>query len=86
MPCGWGIFDFFERRRDRESAIPGGTSQSLTRPLKGDGKPIGEPVGQAFPQAGQGFDLTNTPTDPTSMLAMFQQAFQSRRSRTPGSM
>ncbi len=43
-----GLFDFFKRRRDRESAIPGGTSEPLTRQLKGDGKPIGQPVGQAF--------------------------------------
>ena len=33
-----GIFDFFKRRRDRESAIPGGTSESLTRQLKGGGE------------------------------------------------
>jgi hypothetical protein len=71
-----GLFDFFRRRRERESAIPGGTPDSFMRQLKGDGKPIGQPVGQAVPQAGQSFNLTG-PADLTSMLAMFQQAFQS---------
>jgi hypothetical protein len=70
-----GLFDFFRRRRERERAIPDGSSDSLTRQLKGDGKPIGQPVGQAFPQTGQTFNLTG-PADLTSMLAMFQQAFQ----------
>ena len=70
-----GLFDFFRRRRERESAIPGGTPESLTRQLKGDGEPIGQPVGKAFPQAGQNFNLTGA-TDLTSMLAMFQQAVQ----------
>ena len=68
-----GLFDFFKRRRDRESAIPGGTPESLTRQLKGDGKPIG----QAIPQAGQPqFDLT-APMDLGAMLGLMQQAFQS---------
>jgi hypothetical protein len=71
-----GLFDFFKRRRERESAIPGGTPESLTRQLKGDGEPIGQPVRQAFPQSGQTFNLTGA-TDLTSMLAMMQQAFQS---------
>jgi hypothetical protein len=68
-----GVFDFFRRRRERESAIPGAGSESLTRQLKGDGKPIGQPI----QQTPQGFDTLNTPTDLTSMLALFQQAFQS---------
>jgi hypothetical protein len=71
-----GLFDFFKRRRERESAIPGSSPESLTRQLKGDGKPIGQPVGQAFPQAGpQSVDLTAA-TDLAGVMAMMQQAFQ----------
>ena len=53
------MFDFFRRRRERESALPGAAPDSITRRLKGDGEPIGQPVGQAFPQAGaQGLDVS----------------------------
>ena len=72
-----GLFDFFRRRRERESAIAGESAESLTRQLRGDGTPIGQPVGQAFPQAGQpGVSFTGA-TDLAGMLAMVQQAFQS---------
>jgi len=72
-----GLFEYFRRRRDRESAIPGDAPASLTRQLKGDGQPIGQPVGQAFPQAGQqGVDLTG-PMDLGAVLGLVQQAWQS---------
>ena len=68
-----GLFNFFSRRRQRESAIPGGTPESLTRQLKGDGKPIGQPVqGAGQPQA---FDLS-TVAGLGSMFGMIQQAMQ----------
>lgn len=68
-----GLFDFFKRRRERESAIPADTPESLTRELKGDSGP----VGQAFPQAAaQSVDLTAA-TDLAGIMAMMQQAFQS---------
>jgi hypothetical protein len=71
-----GLFDFFKRRRERESAIPGDSPESLTRQLRGDGQPIGQPVGQAFPQASpQSVDLTAA-TDLGGIMAMMQQAFQ----------
>ena len=67
-----GLFNFFGRRRERESAVPGGTPESLTRQLKGDGKPIGQPVeGAGQPQ----FNLAGA-TDLAGMLGMMQQAFQ----------
>jgi hypothetical protein len=71
-----GMFDFFKRRRERESAIPGGSPESLTRQLKGDGKPIGQPVGQQFPQANQSFDVTGA-GDIAGLMTVLQQAFQS---------
>jgi hypothetical protein len=79
MPVRMGLFSYFKRRRERESAIPGGSPEPLTRQLKGDGKPIGQPVGQAFPQQGQsGFEtLTGGPTDMAGIMAMMQQAFES---------
>lgn len=68
-----GLFNFFSRRRQRESAIPGGTPESLTRQLKGDGAPIGQPVqGVGQPQA---FDLT-TVAGLGSLFGMIQQATQ----------
>ncbi len=67
-----GLFNFFGRRRERESAVPGGTPESLTRQLKGDGTPIGQPVqGAGQPQ----FQLTGA-TDLAGMLGMMQQAFK----------
>jgi hypothetical protein len=72
-----GLFDFFKRRRERESAIPASSPESLTRQLKGDGEPIGQPVSQAFPQASQqSVDLTAA-TDLAGIMAMMQQAFES---------
>jgi hypothetical protein len=71
-----GIFDFFKRRRERESAIPGADSESLTRQLKGDGKPIGQPVGRQFPQAGQPNLNLGGGMDMAAIMAMMQQAFQ----------
>lgn len=69
-----GLFSFFNRRRERESAIPGGTPESVTRQLKGDGAPIGQPVqGAGQPQA---FDLS-TVAGLGSMFGMIQQAMQS---------
>ena len=69
-----GLFDFFSRRRERESAIPGATPESLTRQLKGDGSTIGQPVqGAGQPQ---GFDPTSM-SDLGSMFGMIQQAMQS---------
>lgn len=68
-----GLFNFFSRRRRRESPIPGGTPESLTRQLKGDGAPIGQPVqGAGQPQA---FDLS-TVAGLGSMFGMIQQAMQ----------
>jgi hypothetical protein len=68
-----GLFDFFKRRRERESAIPGGTPESLSHQLKGDA----EPIGQAFPQASpQSVDLTAA-TDLAGIMAMMQRAFES---------
>jgi hypothetical protein len=46
------MFDFFRRRRERESAIPGASAESITSELEGDGGTVGQPVGQAFPDAG----------------------------------
>lgn len=72
-----GLFDFFKRRRERESAIPGESPESLTRQLKGDAEPVGEPIGRAFPQASeQSVDLTAA-TDLAGIMAMMQQAFES---------
>jgi hypothetical protein len=72
-----GLFDFFRRRRERESAIPRDSPESLTRQLKGDGEPVGEPIGQAFSQATpQSVDLTAA-TDLAGIMAMMQKAFQS---------
>ena len=71
-----GLFNFFRRRSERESAIPGGTTESLTRQLKGDGSPIGQPVGQAFPQTGQPQLNLTAPVDLGALMAMMQQAFQ----------
>lgn len=72
-----GLFDYFKRRRERESAIPGGSPESLTRQQKGDGEPIGQPVSQAFPQASQqSVDLTAA-TDLAGIMAMMQKAFES---------
>lgn len=69
-----GLFNFFSRRRQRESAIAGGTPEPLTRQLKGDGAPIGQPVqGAGQPQA---FDLS-TVAGLGSMFGMIQQAMQS---------
>jgi len=53
-----GLFDYFRRRRERESATPD-ASESVTEALKGDGSTVGEPIGQQFPQAGaQGVDIS----------------------------
>jgi hypothetical protein len=72
-----GLFDFFKRRRERESAIPADTPESVTRQLEGDDEPIGQPIGQAFPQeSAQTVDLTAA-TDLAGIMAMMQQAFQS---------
>ena len=72
-----GLFDFFKRRRERESAIPADSPESLTRQLKGDGEPVGQPIGQAIPQAApQSVDLTAA-TDLAGIMAMMQKAFQS---------
>ena len=69
-----GLFNFFSRRRERESAIGGGAPDSLTRQLEGDGSPIGQPVqGAGQPQA---FDLTGA-AGLGSILGMVQQAMQS---------
>jgi hypothetical protein len=68
-----GLFNFFSRRRERESAIPGGSPESLTRQLKGDGAPIGRPVqGAGQPQA---LDLS-TVAGLGSLFGMIQQASQ----------
>jgi hypothetical protein len=72
-----GMFGFFKRRRQRESAVPGGTSESLTRQLKGDGTPIGQPIGQQFPQAGQPGPSLGGGMDMAAVMAMMQQAFAS---------
>jgi uncharacterized membrane protein YgcG len=69
-----GLFSFFNRRRQRESAIPEQSTESLTRQLKGDGKPVGQPISQAFPQ--QPSDNLTGATDLGSIMAMMQQAFQ----------
>jgi ferredoxin len=70
-----GMFNLFRRRRERESAIPGDSPDSVTRQLKGDGEPIGQPIGQALPQ--QANLSWGGGTDLTSIMAMMQQAFQS---------
>ena len=70
-----GLFNFFGRRRERESAIPGGSPDSVTKQLKGDGEPIGQPVqGAGQPQA---FDLTSV-GGLGSMFGLVQQAMQSQ--------
>ena len=66
-----GLFGYFRRRKERESAIPGDNVESLTKQLKGDGKPVGQPVGQALPQQ----PSFNYGTDMGSILAIMQQAF-----------
>ena len=51
-----GLFDYFKRRRESESAIPPAQpSPPSPSPAR---EPIGEPIGQVHPQAGaQAFDL-----------------------------
>jgi hypothetical protein len=69
-----GMFDFFRKRRERESAVPGGEMpESLKRQLQGDGGTVGQPIGHT-PQ--QGFDFSGG-ADLGSVLGMMQQAFQS---------
>ena len=68
-----GLFGYFRRRREREGAIPGGEIESLTQQLKGDGTPIGQPIGQALPQQPT-LDWAGG-TDMGSILAIMQQAF-----------
>jgi hypothetical protein len=70
------MFDYFTRRRRRESAIPGGTPESLTRQLKGDGEPIGQPVGQPFPPAAESAPEITAATDLAGIVSMVQQAFK----------
>jgi hypothetical protein len=68
------MFDFFRKRRERESEIPGGEMpESLKRQLEGDGGTVGQPIG---PTPQQGFDFSGA-ADLSSMLGMMQQAFQS---------
>lgn len=51
-----GIFGYFRRRRERESAISGDPGDSLTAKLQGDGEVIGQPI-QSAPQQGLPFEL-----------------------------
>ena len=70
-----GVFGFFNRRRERESAVPGSSPDSVTRSLKGDGQPVGQQV-QGVGQPA--FDLTalGSVTGAFSMLGDIQQLQQ----------
>jgi hypothetical protein len=71
-----GVFDFFKRRRDRESAIPQGTTAAAGQGTVGQDVPwakdmetVGQPISTP---AAQGM-----PVDLTQLGAMMQQAFAS---------
>jgi hypothetical protein len=70
-----GLFGYFRRRKERESAVPSSEVESLTKQLKGDGEPVGQPIGQALPQQ-PSFNWGGG-TDMASVLALMQQAFAS---------
>jgi hypothetical protein len=70
-----GLFGYFRRRKERDSAVPSNEVESLTKQLKGDGEPVGQPVGQALPQQ-PSFNWGGG-TDMGSILALMQQAFAS---------
>lgn len=72
------MFDLFRRRRERESAIPASQSAPPLTSQVGQQKPVGQPVGQAFPAAGQpqSFDFTGAGLDVGSVMAAISQAFR----------
>lgn len=70
-----GLFNFIQRRRQRESAIPSAEVESLTKKLQGDGKPIGEPIAQALPQPGPG-QINLGGADLGTIFSMFGQAMK----------
>ena len=70
------IFDFFRRRRERESAIPGGLPESFEFPPDESPGLREEPVGRPFPQPGPQQINVTAPADLGSIFAMLQEAFQ----------
>jgi hypothetical protein len=70
-----GLFGYFRRRKERESPVPADDVESLTKQLKGDGTPVGQPIGETLPQQ-PSFDWAGG-TDMGSVLALMQQAFAS---------
>lgn len=72
-----GLFDFFKRRADRESAIPQSSIEDAQKP---DDRPVPSPVGQQFDTVGQqpGFDgQLSSLADVTSVLGLVGKAMAS---------
>jgi len=70
------IFDFFRRRRERESAIPGGLPESFEFPPDESPGLREEPVGRPFSQAGPQQINVTAPAELGSIFAMVQEAFK----------
>ena len=75
-----GIFNFFSRRRDRESAIPQSEATEIVGETKPEVTPVGQPIqGVGTPQpfgqlgVGQAMDMGSM----LGMLGMIKQAYQS---------
>lgn len=75
-----GIFNFFSRRRDRESAIPQTEATEIVGDTKPQPTPVGQPIqGVGTPQpfgqlgVGQAMDMGSM----LGMLGMIKQAYQS---------
>ena len=76
-----GMFNFFSRRRDRESAIPQSEPDPLLDKFKAQDTPVGKPIkGVGTPQpfgqlgVGQAMDMGSM----LGMLGMIKQAYQSQ--------
>ena len=75
-----GMFNFFSRRRDRESAIPQSEADDIVGKLEAQDTPVGQPIeGVGTPQplgqlgVGQAMDMGSM----LGMLGMIKQAYQS---------
>lgn len=75
-----GLFNFFSRRRERESAIPQSEVESITGKLEAEDAPVGQPIqgvgspqGVGAPGVGQAMDIGSV----FGMLGMIKQAYES---------
>ena len=75
-----GLFNFFSKRRERESAIPQADADAIVGKPKAEDAPVGQPIqGVGAPQGlgslgvGQAMDMGSM----LGMLGMIKQAYQS---------